>query len=168
MKKVILVIVVAVIFLIVALSAYKKTSGSSLFSLSSPTPRPMYSLRIGDTNVKIVLAKTPKEITQGLSGADPLAPNEGMLFIFDKPTQPAFWMKDMRFDLDMIWIREGKVVDIHENVPSPDPRASLSSLPLYISKEPADSVLEVSAGFAKTHKIVNGTEVDTAFETIVP
>ena len=56
----------------------------------------------------------------GLSGRSSLAENEGMLFIFDTPAVYEFWMKDMNFPLDFIWINNGLVVDLSEHIPPPD------------------------------------------------
>src|SRR5882672_5260542 len=46
--------------------------------------------------------------TLGLSGHSPLAADEGMLFIFPAPGEYGFWMKDMLFPLDLVWIAADK------------------------------------------------------------
>jgi uncharacterized membrane protein (UPF0127 family) len=73
-----------------------------------------------------------------------------MLFVFDEPGYPAFWMQGMRFDLDLVWARGGRIVDVTPNVPrpppGPDPNAA--PLPVYRPREPANLVLEVPAGTA--------------------
>ena len=103
---------------------------------------------LGGAKVNVVLARTRTEIEQGLSGRDPLARNEGMLFVFDKDDTYAFWMKDMKFSIDIIWLAvNGTVVDLAENVsPSTYPQS-------FRPKVPARFVLEVPAGFAREYMV---------------
>lgn len=110
-------------------------------------------VRIGGTDVRVVVADTPATRVQGLSGTDFLAEGEGMLFMFPEEAQYGFWMKDMNFSIDIIWLsREWVVVDMAENV-SPE------SYPTSFSpSKPALYVLEVPAGFAKSHNIAVGAE----------
>ncbi len=56
-----------------------------------------------------------------------------------------FWMKDMLFDIDMIFINDNKIVDIAKNMPKPKPWDWPAT---YSSKNPADMVLEVNAGLS--------------------
>jgi uncharacterized membrane protein (UPF0127 family) len=98
--------------------------------------------------VDVVLADTDAEREQGLSGRPGLAPNEGMLFIFDTPGRPAFWMKDMLFPLDIIWFSsDWHIVDITQNLPPESYPNTVSPI--------ADTtyVLEVPAGFAAAHHL---------------
>ena len=89
---------------------------------------------------------TPALRERGLSGRTALAADEGMLFLFDSPEIQSFWMKDMRFPIDIVWIRAGKIVGITPDVPVP---ASARELPQYHSPVPCDVVLELSAGAAR-------------------
>jgi uncharacterized membrane protein (UPF0127 family) len=90
-------------------------------------------------------AITSQQITHGLSDRDPLPENHGMLFIFDHKEQYSFWMKDMKFPLDMIWIDDKVIVDISKNVPVP---VVGQNLPIYTPKRQVNRVLEVNAGTA--------------------
>ena len=103
-------------------------------------------MRVGVSDFRVLIADSPTEMEQGLGGRAALAVDEGMLFVYPQPVTPRYWMKGMRFDLDLIWIREGKVVDISPNVQAPT--NDTTDLPFYIPKEPVDSVLEVIAGAA--------------------
>jgi uncharacterized protein len=67
-----------------------------------------------------------------------------MLFIMPGEQVAAFWMKEMKFDLDMIWIKDGQVVEITENVPKP--KNEIDRLILYSPHQVIDQVLEVFAG----------------------
>ena len=118
------------------------------------SPLYSHSLTIGGVPVQVAFAKTEAEREQGLSDTQPLADNQGMLFFYDTPVIPYFWMKDMRYDLDMIWIEDGTVADISAD-------AKVSDFPkTYNPKVPVSYVLEVNAGFAALHGIVIGSPVD--------
>lgn len=71
----------------------------------------------------------------------------GMLFTFDQLGQYGFWMKDMRMDLDFVWLREGEIVDLTENVPAP--KETFEELTVYQATVPIDSVLEFRAGWVE-------------------
>jgi uncharacterized protein len=88
---------------------------------------------------------------RGLSGRDRLDWDSGMLFEYPSPGFYAFWMKDMRFDLDLVWIRGGRIVDIHHRVPAPPGPVPEGDLPVYRPREMADTILEVPAGYAAAH-----------------
>jgi|CXWK01.1.fsa_nt_gi uncharacterized membrane protein (UPF0127 family) len=112
------------------------------------------TLKIGQKLLKIDLANTPALRTLGLSGRGSLAPDHGMLFVFEKPDLHGFWMKEMNFSIDIIWIDASKkIVHIEE-------RVSPESYPkIYIPDAQALFVLEVPAGFVTENKIRVGDEV---------
>jgi uncharacterized membrane protein (UPF0127 family) len=93
--------------------------------------------------ISVLLARDSKEWSQGLSGHAPLKENEGMLFVFDHPNSYGFWMKDMLFALDIVWMRDdGTIIGIERDF-APE------SLPEQrYPKEPVALVLEVPAGTA--------------------
>ena len=102
------------------------------------------------------LAITPQEHERGLSGRDPLPENHGMLFVFEHKEQFAFWMKEMKFSLDMIWIDDNKIVDISKNVPIP---TAGQRLPIYSPKQVVNRVFEVNAGTADRLGLKEGDSV---------
>lgn len=114
------------------------------------------SVVVGDVKVKVEIADEPLEMQQGLSNRESLGKNHGMLFVFAEPGQPAFWMKDMKFPIDIIWIQGEKIVDIAPNLP---PLAG-DYVSTYEPRVPANYVLEVNAGFAEEHGVKIGDEVD--------
>lgn len=70
-----------------------------------------------------------------------------MLFIFEGDQHLAFWMPDMNFPLDMVWIDSGcQVVDATLNAPVPEPGQGLADLPRFSPQAPARFVLEINAG----------------------
>ncbi len=96
------------------------------------------------------VADNPFKRAKGLSGVslDSLkaSHDSGMLFVFDTADVQNFWMKGMEFNLDFIWLKDGKVVKIDENVPAPvngGTAAEVSSTPLAVNQ-----VIELPAGGA--------------------
>ncbi|MFA6603935.1 MAG: DUF192 domain-containing protein [Patescibacteria group bacterium] len=111
-----------------------------------------------DERIKIAadVASTPATREKGLSGREALGAAEGMLFIFGRADRYAFWMKDMRFAIDILWIKGDEIVDITTDVP---PAAVGAPLERYFPMSPIDKVLEVSAGFAARHGLRTGLKL---------
>lgn len=118
---------------------------------------------VGDVAFKAEVADTTPKRVRGLSGRESLPPQTGMLFVFDDGAASAFWMKDMRFPLDFVWIgADCTVVDITENVPNPAPDTPDSALPTYGSALPAAYNLEINAGETAQLGLQVGDEVNFA------
>jgi len=113
------------------------------------------AVKIGDKQIKVEVADTPEKMKLGLGGRDKLAENEGMLFVYENKSPAVFWMKGMNFDLDIIWIADGKVIQIDNQVPA-EPGADENSLKRYVSQQPVDYVIEVNAGFTQKNNIKVG------------
>lgn len=108
----------------------------------------------------IDLADTVEERTQGLSDRVELANNGGMLFIFDDDNGHPMWMKDMLFNLDMIWLDQTyRIVHWEQNVSAPSLDGAGTSLQIYQSSVPARYVLEVASGTIATHKLAIGDQL---------
>lgn len=101
---------------------------------------------IGGQSIVVAVARDEETRRQGLSGRMTLGQDHGLLFIFPKKDVLRFWMKDLFIALDMIWIDDGKIVDILSRIPAPVFGTPDAALPLYSSKIPATMVLEVNAG----------------------
>jgi uncharacterized membrane protein (UPF0127 family) len=117
-------------------------------------PSKILSVDIGGQKIKVDLAVTSAEKKQGLSGRAGLAEDTGMLFIFDRPGKYPFWMKDMNFPIDIIWIsRDKKIVFIEKN-------AMPNSYPNLLGGQAESSyVLEVVSGFAEKYGLRVGDDV---------
>lgn len=102
--------------------------------------------------LSVELAQTPKQWETGLSGRQGIGESQGMVFIFPQSHIPVFWMKDMQFPIDIIWIQDGIVKDITYSAPTP----STSILPTYSPRSPVNQVLETRAGWAAQHAISIG------------
>lgn len=96
---------------------------------------------LGSTVYMLDIADTDILQEKGLSFRESLSPQTGMLFVFDTHDVYHFWMKDMKFAIDMIWLDENKkVVYIEEFV---DP----STYPESFGPEtPTQYVIEIPAG----------------------
>jgi hypothetical protein len=119
---------------------------------------PTAIVNIGSREIIAELAMTNAAREQGLSDRASLAEDHGMLFLFDQSDAHTFWMHGMQFPLDIIFLRDDVVVDIHANVPHP---AISNGIPTILkSKTEADQVLEINAGKAKEWGIEEGTKVE--------
>ena len=128
--------------------------------VATPTPdRSVPLVAIGAATWPVELAITPAERSQGLSGRKTLPQGTGMLFIFEGDQHLAFWMPDMNFPLDMVWIDSGcQVVDATLNAPVPEPGQGLADLPRFSPSAPARFVLEINAGEFKGAGLVSGEQ----------
>jgi len=105
------------------------------------------------------LAKTPEQFRQGLSNRAKLEPNQGMLFIYPEKQNLTFWMKEMNFDIDLVWLLDGKIMAYIENMPKPDKNTALKDLPLYTSPMPVNQVLELPSGTIQRLKLAVGQKL---------
>jgi uncharacterized membrane protein (UPF0127 family) len=109
------------------------------------------TIQIGNLPLTALVVDTPELRQKGLGGTRSLLPGTGMLFIFEEPGRHMFWMKDMNFDLDIVWIDQRlKVVGIEKDV-SKDSYPKAFTPPSSILY-----VLEVPAGFSDSHHIKVG------------
>lgn len=131
-----------------------------------PTVEFTHPISLDGNKLKAMVADTNELREQGLSGQKSLTDNEAMLFDFKNSgrKKPGFWMKDMLFAIDIIWLRNNSVVDISKNVPPPvvadAKNLAGGELPLYFPAEPIDAVLEVRAGWSDQHNIELGSRLE--------
>ena len=126
----------------------------NLVKPSAPDIKQNSYLEIGGVKLEIEIADTATARAQGLSGRPILPENTGMLFVFNTADYYNFWMKDMYFPIDIIWLNDDwRVIDLTENI-------SPKNFPVtYQPRAPARYVLEVNAGFTTTHHLTIGTRV---------
>ncbi len=159
MKKFIIQTILILIVLFTALYfATSKNVPRLLPATSSPSA--LTKLTINSSVVNVEIADTPDKRKQGLSGRQSLATDSGMLFIFEKADKVGFWMKDMKFALDLIYINDKKVVDIIKNAAMPPVDQKDQDLPIYMAREPFNMVLEVNAGFVDSHSLKVGDMIE--------
>jgi YVTN family beta-propeller protein len=103
-----------------------------------------------------------EEFARGLMFRNHLPWNAGMLFAFNEEEPQTFTMKNTLIPLDMIFIdSNSKIIDIKENVPP----CKQEECPSYPSKEPAQYVLEVNAGFVQANDVRVGDRLATLNES---
>ncbi|MBU0531719.1 DUF192 domain-containing protein [Patescibacteria group bacterium] len=108
------------------------------------------------TELLVELVADPLSQARGLSGRDNLGEIDGMLFDYDGPEIRTFWMKDMKFEIDMIWLNDETIVGIDGSVPLlEDGKVARRTSP-----EPVNQVLEVKAGFSAAHNLTVGDVLD--------
>ena len=110
--------------------------------------------KIGKWEFKLIVARSEKEKGVGLSKFDKLPKDSGMIFLFDRPDLYTFWMKDMKFPIDIIFIRGNKIVTIYPDLEPPKPNDN--NLPVLSPKTRSDKVLEINAGLSKKYNFKNG------------
>ena len=136
-----------------------------LQSIVDPNDQPIKArIVVNGFEILADVAITAEDQIKGLSIRDQMNENEGMLFAYDEPSRQSFWMKDMKFPIDIIWLNEtGSVVHVEENL-----RPCVPSLdcPSFSPNENAQYVLETVAGFAQKHHLMIGTDID--FSIVLP
>lgn len=146
MKKIILFIIF--IFLILFIL------GTSFFLLHKSTQQ----ITVGNKQTFLLeIATTPQQQAIGLSKYSQLPQNRAMYFPFAKPDYYAFWMKNMHFPIDILFIRSGKIIAIFASVPAPT--SGQITLPTYQPHSPADAVLEINAGLSQKYGFVVGDTI---------
>lgn len=141
LKKIIVgtVTIFVVIFLVLTLA------------LAIKTP----SAKINNHTFKLYVAKNSKDLQVGLSKYKSIPDTRGMIFVFNKLDYYPFWMKGMQFSIDIIYIKDNKVVTIYKDI-----KTDASNSTVYYPTEPANMVLEINAGLSKKYGITNGSKVE--------
>lgn len=111
--------------------------------------------RIGEAYFNFELADTEIKRTQGLSGREPLSDTEAMVFVFDSESRHCFWMKDMKFNLDILWFDSNKKLVFEKRNVAPDTYPQN-----FCSDVPSRYVVEVTAGVAEKNQIQMGSTLD--------
>ncbi|HYH75462.1 MAG TPA: DUF192 domain-containing protein, partial [Candidatus Saccharimonadales bacterium] len=138
--------VVAIAVAAVIVTVYSKTGGTDV-------PAASYRLSFADRSYNLSVAVTGAEQERGLSGRDNLPGNQGMLFWYPDSQERCFWMKDMQFPLDIMWVSaDKKVVKLAENVqPDTYPEAFCAK---------AQYVIELNAGQAERNRLQQGQSLN--------
>jgi len=145
------VLVLTAIVIIISLAAphnsVPKTAPAS-------TETGMRTIQLAGQELRVSVVSTPETRAKGLGGRTGLASDEGMLFAFDTDAKYRFWMKDMLFPIDILWLSgTGEVVDMRKNVsPATYPE-------VFTPIAPSRYVLELPAGFAEAYSVKVGDVV---------
>ena len=101
------------IFSIVAIFIFQKISEKEKKSFLGNEVK---EIKIGENIFQAEIVATPAKRSQGLSGRKELCENCAMFFLFNEKELHPFWMKEMKFDLDILWIDKNEIVHIAKNV----------------------------------------------------
>lgn len=144
-----------------ARAVVSRPSSTAAAGTENPAPAAAGDTLVVEGHVfNVDVADTIPKQAQGLSGREKLKDDQGMLFIFNPPRKEWFWMYDMKFSIDVIWIRNGVVAGVSPNLPMPLPGQASSTLPSYASPGVIDQVLEINAGLASKYGIQAGDTVE--------
>jgi uncharacterized membrane protein (UPF0127 family) len=148
---------IAALFAITACTQPTQTSTADAGEEPPPSHVPLPQAALPDGfMVSLELAATLEETTTGLMFRPSLPENRGMLFLFDEPRFPAFWMKNTLIPLDLVFLDgSGKIVDVIADV---QPCAA-EPCPRYPPSSPALAVLEIAAGGAAAHGLEAGAVI---------
>jgi uncharacterized protein len=121
-----------------------------IFTLLGALKKEKPIVNIGSSTFLVEIADSVTERTLGLSRRNSLPEDSGLLFVFESVGYHGFWMKDMRFPIDIIWIKDDKVVYVLSDV-------SEDSYPqIFTPGAPANKVLEINAGLVRKLGIKEG------------
>ncbi len=138
--------------LIFALAGAVLIGGISLFSnLNKNIYDQTASLSLPDKQITLIVVNNSESRVRGLSGAESLAEDSAMLFVFDEADRYGIWMKDMKFPLDIFWLDENKKIVYEEENVSPQ-----SYPKVFTPTEKSLYVLEANAGFAEKNNLKVG------------
>lgn len=120
-----------------------------VFMLLREVEKPEYvDVSIGDVTFTAELAANEARRAKGLGGRQSLGENEAMLFKFSGNGFHSFWMKDMVFPIDIIWIQDTVIVDIQKDAAIP---ISQDDSQIYTPENQANYVLEINAGLVERY-----------------
>ncbi len=126
---------------------------SGIYQADAATPQVCHS---GDC-VDLEVVSKQEDLERGLMYRTSLGENKGMLFVFSFDARHSFWMKNMKFSLDLVWLdTKPEIAFIAPNVPV----CLKDACPVYAPDKEARYVLELNSGFCTTHGWQVGDKLD--------
>lgn len=125
----------------------------------SPKENPrsqLVPLKVGQQEVMVEVRDTEAGRSLGYSYREKIGKNEGMLFVFPVSAPYPFWMKGMKFDLDIVWIKDSQVIGLSEKVKAPVNNGKVETV---FPPQAVNQVLEVPAGWVRENGVKVGDEV---------
>ena len=148
-KKMLAIVICLVIFGIVSAVVYKKQT-SHLDKYENKTTE----IILGQERFSAEIVKSSEEREKGLSGRKSLCQKCAMIFLFEDSAARSFWMKDMHFDLDILWINKDKIVEISPNISHENGEREVIN---FVGK--ANKVIEINAGMSEMLGLRVGDEL---------
>lgn len=150
----IVLVAIIVIALVVGPSETKKKAEVRQASGPCGVYRHDAQVRVNGKAFDVEVPRNSDAFAKGLAGRPCITDSEGMLFKFTQPGRYPFWMKDMKFPIDIIWI------DPNHRVAAIEVDEKPSSYPdKFVNQNPAQYVLEIKANLSKQLNIEIGTPV---------
>lgn len=135
------------------------TASATMDPAVAPIAFQSTELRAGTQTIHVEIASTAAQGERGLGYRDALDPDAGMIFDLHQSRVPVFWMKGMRFPLDIVWVDASKrVTGVERDVP-PEPGVADANLHRYSPPDPARYVAEVNAGAAASLNLTPGAQL---------
>lgn len=144
--SVVIGLVVVALIIVIVLNIIK---GSAPF-------KPTQKAVLGSHTFKVKVAQSEKEKEIGLSATKNLPNDYGMIFPFKEDGYYSFWMRDMKFPIDIIFINDNKIVKIFQKISPPKGNEALK---IYVPDAPSDTVLEINSGLSEKYKIKEGNSI---------
>ena len=158
MKKFVIVFTLCTIVFVLAGLVYIVKTPAPMHTKNTTAQKTITqkTITLGSAQVAVEVASTEVEREQGLSGHMSLKGGEGMLFVFEHPSNWGIWMKDMHFPIDIMWVAsDGTILSIAHNVaPSTYPEIFYPQTPT------AMYVIELPSGFTEKEHIKEGLQVN--------
>jgi len=137
----------------------------SVFNIKDNLPFNQVSFirgEIGNVPVRLEVANNPLSRSKGLSNRAELRNGEGMIFVFLEDDTHGFWMKDMKFPIDIIWINSNNIIiGAEENI---SPNTYPAS---FYPPSPVKYVIEVPAGFFARNNLKIGNLVSLESQNLI-
>ncbi len=133
-------------------------SGQEFLDLLSIPDQSLVTAKLGQHQLEIEVVNSYPAYLSGLSHRQEIG-SDGMLFVFPQQKRHGIWMKDMSFDLDLIWIDQNRVAEITLGAKKPQPGQTEADLPVYQPTQPVDMILEVEAGFVQARQVEVGDQL---------
>ena len=152
---------IAIALILISLSIYQVLEAKQQSAQVTYAKLFIYEKQVAELEV----SERPSEKARGLMGRSTLPVGKGMLFPVKPPRKVQIWMKDVNFAIDIVFIRNEKVVSV---VPKVRPCLGQKDCPLYQPDFPVDAVIELPAGQARSLQLQVGTFISIKQATSRP
>ncbi len=109
--------------------------------------------------LNVLVARSADQQYKGLGGRKDLGKYDGMIFVYQDAFKIGVVMRDMEFPIDVIWLKDGVVVDIAKDLPL-EPGVKDGDFKVYFPRDKADAFLELESGWAEKHDLKIGDTLE--------